>query len=52
MADRFAHTLDLVLAAFVERQLEARGAEEADLGGRGTAVFQLDAFGQLLQRGV
>jgi hypothetical protein len=42
MADRGHHALDLVLAAFVEDQLEAARAQAARLRGRGRAVVELD----------
>src|SRR4249919_2356001 len=52
MADRFAHALDLMLAALVQCQLELRGAEPAHVRGRGRTVIELYACGELLQRGL
>ena len=50
MADRREHALDLVLAAFVHRQLDAVRAEAARAGGRGRAVVELDAVAEPLER--
>src|SRR5215218_2550888 len=44
MTDCFAHSLDLVLSALMEDELEPRGTESAHLGRRGEAVFQLHAL--------
>jgi len=50
MADGLAHALDLVLAAFVQRQLELRRAKTPNTGRSGAAVLELDACRELLQR--
>src|SRR5204862_5774124 len=48
MVDGFEHPLDLVLAALVDRELDARGSKAARAGGSGDAVVELDAS---LERG-
>ena len=50
MAHRLAHSLYLVLAAFMDDELDARGTERADLRGRRAAVVEVDALGQLPER--
>ncbi|HEY6151357.1 MAG TPA: hypothetical protein VIW19_12625 [Gaiellaceae bacterium] len=42
MADRGKHPLDLVLAAFVEGELDAAAAETAGLRRGGRTVVELD----------
>ena len=44
VADGLAHSLDLMLAALMQRQLELRGAEPADSRGSGAAVLEVDTF--------
>ena len=50
VADRREHPLDLVLAAFVDAELDCAGAEPAGLRGRGRAVVELDAGRAALER--
>ena len=55
MADRLEHPLHLVLAAFVDRELDAGRPEPADAGRRGAAVVELDPGrerGERLVRGL
>jgi len=42
MADRFEHPSDLVVASFVDHELDAAARKSADAGGRRAAVFELD----------
>ena len=49
MADRSQHPLHLVLAAFVEDQLDPAGADPAGTGGSGASVLEVDAVAQPLQ---
>ena len=44
------HPLDLVLAAFVDAELDASGAEAAGLRGARRAVVELDPFVEVLER--
>jgi hypothetical protein len=46
MADGRKHALDLVLPAFVQRQLDPRRGEAACARRRRAAVFEVDAFGK------
>jgi hypothetical protein len=48
MADCFEHPLHLVVAALVDRQLDAVAAEEPGFRRRGDAVVELDAGAQQL----
>ena len=49
MAHRLEHALHLMLAAFVDRQLEARWPDPLDGRGRRRPVFELDARRELLE---
>ena len=49
MADRGQHPLDLVLAPFVQRQLDAARPEAADAGAGGRPVVELDPGAQPLE---
>ena len=42
MADRLEHSLDLAVAALVNRQLDPRAVEAADVRRAGRPVLQLD----------
>jgi hypothetical protein len=42
VADRFEHPPDLVVASFVEDELDAAGREAADARRCGAAVLELD----------
>jgi hypothetical protein len=46
VADGLAHSLDLVLAALVDAQLEPARAETPNVGRRGAAVLEVDALGE------
>ena len=50
MADRGQHPLDLVLAALVDRELNAGGGKSSCVGRRRRAVVELDAMLELLER--
>jgi hypothetical protein len=47
VANRLEHPLHLVLATFVDRQLQARGSDALDRRRRRLPVLELDALGEL-----
>jgi hypothetical protein len=49
VADRGEHPLHLVLAAFVDAQLDGARAEEPGLGGSGRAVVEVDPCAEALE---
>src|SRR3954447_18404778 len=50
VADGLEHPLHLVLAALVDRELDRRGAEAPDAGGRRAAVLELEPRREPSQR--
>src|ERR1044072_6098411 len=50
MADALAHALDLVVAAFADRDLEDAGTDLTHLRGQRPAVVEVDALAQQSQR--
>src|SRR6266542_3971367 len=52
VSDGFEHAFHLVLATFVDDQLDPRGPQATHARRRGRAVLELDASGQAAERGL